>query len=109
MKTIKRLEIQHHISAPRRPYENPIEVSIQQIKMLWYQILVKRIIKSVWGCGLVCIRETGNIYVSRSKYAKRRSVIEIIAGTTPDISEYLDFSFIIFSHTEKITDMVRLC
>ena len=41
----------------------------------------------VWLC------ETGNLTVSSSKYANGRTPIEIATGETPDISEYIDFSF----------------
>ena len=37
--------------------------------------------------------DTGNLSVSSSKYASGRTAIEIVTGETPDISEYLDFSF----------------
>ena len=35
----------------------------------------------------------GTLSVSSSKYANGRTAIEIVTGETPDISEYLDFSF----------------
>ena len=43
--------------------------------------------------GLIWICDTGNMSVSRSKYAKDITVIEIITGKTHDISEYFDFRF----------------
>ena len=39
------------------------------------------------------ISETGNLAVSSSKYANGKTSIEIITSDTPDISEYIDFSF----------------
>ena len=49
--------------------------------------------RRLWDFGLNWVCETGNITVSSSRYADGRTPIEIITGETPDISEYLDFSF----------------
>ena len=94
MKTIKKYEIKHHTSSPRRPNENPAEGSIREIKRRWYHIMMKkRVPRRMWDFGLVWVCDTGNLSVSSSKYANGRTAIEIVTGETPDISEYLDFSF----------------
>ena len=49
--------------------------------------------RRLWDYGLVCVSETGNLTVSGSRYAQARTGLEIITGETPDISEYVDFSF----------------
>ena len=41
----------------------------------------------MWTC------ENGKLSVSRSRYAKGRTALQIITVETPDISEYLDFGF----------------
>ena len=53
----------------------------------------KTVLKKLWGCGLVWICDIGELYISSSKCTKVRTVIEIITGKTPDISEYLDIIF----------------
>ena len=94
IKTTNRLETKHHISAPYRPNKNTTEVFIQQIKVQWHWIMVKKtVLKNLWGCGLVWICDIGELYISSSKCTKVRTVIEIITGKTPDISEYLDIIF----------------
>jgi hypothetical protein len=35
-------EIKHHVSAPRRPNENPAEGAIREINKRWYQIMLKK-------------------------------------------------------------------
>ena len=35
---MRRANIQYHVSAPRRPNENPAEGAIRDIKMRWYRI-----------------------------------------------------------------------
>ena len=52
-----------------------------------------KVTKRVWDYLTVWICETVNLSVFRSRYAKGQTDLEIIAGETPDISEYLDFGF----------------
>ena len=94
MKTIKEYEIDYHVSAPRRPNENPSEGQIRELKRRWYRIMTKRDIPDrLWDFGLIWVCETGNLTASSSKYAGGRTSLELITGETPDISEYLDFGF----------------
>ena len=37
--------------------------------------------------------ETGNLTVNSLRYSNGRTLLEIITGETPDVSEYLDFCF----------------
>ena len=94
MKNVRKYYIKHHISNPRRPNENPAESAIREIKKRWFRIMVKRRVpRRLWDYGLVWICETGNLTVSSSRYGNGRTPIEFITGETPDIIEYLDFSF----------------
>jgi hypothetical protein len=94
MKTVRQFDIKYHVSAPRRPNENPAEGSIRQLKMRWYRVMMKKKVpKRLWDYGMIWVTETGNLSVSSSRYANGRTAIEYITGETPDISEYLDFGF----------------
>lgn len=94
MKTIRKYNIQHHVSEPRRPNQNPVEGSIRDIKIRWYRIMSRSGAPvCVWDFGLVWTCETSCLSVSSSRYANGRTSMEIVTGETPDISEYLDFSF----------------
>lgn len=94
MKTIRKYNISHHVAAPRRPEQNPAEKGIHGIKSRWYRIMMKRNVpRRLWDYGLIWVCETGNMSVSSSQYANRRTPLEIITGETPDISEYTDFGF----------------
>ena len=94
MKTLRKYEIQYHISSPRRPNENPSEQAIHGIKYRWYRVMSKKQVpRRLWDFGFIWVCETGNISVSSSKYAAGRTPVEIITGETPDISEYTDFGF----------------
>ena len=94
MKTLRDYRIDYHVSSPRHPNENPSEGSIRDIKTRWYRIMTKKNVPPrLWDFGFIWTCETGNLSVSSSRYADGRTPIEIITGETPDISEYLDFSF----------------
>ena len=92
--TLRRNNIRSHVSAPRRPNENPAEASIRDVKKRWYRIQHKRNIPDRlcdYGISWVC--ETGNVTASGSRYAHDRTPLEKITGETPDITEYMDFTF----------------
>ena len=94
MKNIRRSEIRHHVSAPRKPNENPVEAGIREIKKRMYRIMLKKgVPPRLWDYGISWVCETGNLTVSSSRYAKGRTALEIITGETPDITQYLDFGF----------------
>ena len=92
--TIHRSRINTHVSTPRRPNENPAEGSIREVKKRWYTLQVKEnILNRVWDYGKSWVCGTDNVTTNSSKYCDGRTPLEIITGITPDITEYLDFSF----------------
>jgi len=56
-------------------------------------MIKKRAPRRLWDFGLVWVCDTGNLSVSSSKYTNGRTALKIVTNETPDISEYLDFSF----------------
>ena len=56
-------------------------------------ILKNKVPKRLWDYDLIWTFETGNLSVSCLRYASGRTPLEYIPGKTPDISEYLDFTF----------------
>jgi hypothetical protein len=94
MDAIRRYEIKHHVSGPRRPNENPAEQGKHELKKRWYRLMLKKKVPPrLWDYGFTWVCETDNICANMSKYADGRTPLEIITGDTPDISEYLDFDF----------------
>ena len=87
--TIRRSRINTHVSAPRRPNENPAEGSIREVKKRWYTLQAKKNIPNrVWDYGISWVCETGNVTTNSSKYCDGRTPLEIMTGITPDITEY---------------------
>ena len=56
-------------------------------------MLKNKVTNRLWDYGLIWICGTGNLSVSSSRYASGRTPLEYITVETPDISEYLDFTF----------------
>ena len=87
-KKLQYYSIPYHISAPRRPNDNPAEGSIREIERRYY--CVKQAINvpdRLWDYLMVWICETRNISISSPKNADGRIPTEILTGDTPDISE----------------------
>ena len=69
-------------------------MTIREVKRRFYRVKNRmKVPDRIWDDLAVWICETGNISVSSSRYADGRTSLEIITGETPDISEYLDFTF----------------
>ena len=87
-------DIKPHVSAPRRPNENPAEAGIRELKRRWYRLQSKlNVPDRLWDYGLEYVSETGNLMVNSSRYSVGRTPLEIVTGETPDLSEYMDFGF----------------
>ena len=108
MKQIKYYDIKLHVSETRTPQQNPAEGIIREIRKKWNRIKNHRNVhERLWDYGVIWVCEILRHTVSFSRYADRRTPIEIVAGDTPDISEYLDFSiydWVIFKQNVIIGD-----
>lgn len=94
MDAVRKYEIRYHVSAPRRPNENPAEQGIHELKKRWYRIMLKsKVPLRLWDFGFAWVCETENVCANLSRHSDGRTPIEIITGETPNISEYLDFDF----------------
>ena len=91
---LRRHEIKNHVSAPRRPNENPAEAAIRELKFSWYRLQAKKAVPDrLWDFGMEYVCQTQCHTVNASRYSNGRTPMEIITGETPDISEYMDFGF----------------
>ena len=93
METVRRANIDHHISGPYRPEENPAEGGIRELKRRFYRLINKyNIPMRLWCFVLQYVVDIMNLTVNYSRYSNGRVPLEIITGITPDITEYLDFT-----------------
>jgi len=85
-KSLRKYNIDYHISGPRRPNENPSEVAIRELRRRFYLVMFRNAIPMcLWDFLVVWLCETGNLTVSSSRYANGRTPIEIVTDETPDI------------------------
>ena len=94
MQNVRKYEIEHHVSEPHRPQQNRAESVIREVKRRWFrQMTKKRVPKRLWDYGIVWICEVMSLTANSNFALEGRTPLEQLTGETPDISEYLDFSF----------------
>jgi hypothetical protein len=94
MKNIRKYEIEHHVSEPGRPQQNRAESVIREVKRRWFRLMVKqKVPKRLWDYGIVWVCEVMSLTANSSFSLDGRTPMEKVTGETPDISEYLDFTF----------------
>ena len=94
MKQIRHHGVDYHIIEPHRPQQNRAETVIREVKKRWFRQMVKRKVpKRLWDYGMVWACEIMSLTSNTSFLLDGRTPMEQITGETPDISEYLDFSF----------------
>ena len=94
MSNVRKHHIEHHISEPHRPQQSRAESVIREVKKCWFRQMTKRKVpKRLWDYGIVWVCEIMLLTANSTFALEGRTPIEQITGETPDISEYLDFSF----------------
>jgi hypothetical protein len=94
MTNVRKFGIEHHLSEPNRPQQNRAESVIREVKKRWFRQMTKRKVpKRLWDYGIVWVCEIMSMTANSVFSLDGRTPMEQITGETPDISEYLDFSF----------------
>ncbi len=94
MQNVRKYGIEHHVSEPHRPQQNRAESVIREVKKRWFRQMTKRRVPTrLWDYGIVWVCEIMSQTANSVFSLDGRAPIEQITGETPDISEYLDFSF----------------
>jgi Reverse transcriptase (RNA-dependent DNA polymerase) len=89
-------EVQHHgiqmqVTEPYTPRQNRAENAIGILRRKWrYRVSMQRVPKRLWDYALIWEAE---LLTRTARTAEGRTGYELIVGRTPDISEWLDFSF----------------
>jgi hypothetical protein len=87
-------DIDLHVSSPGQPREIPTEIITQEMHMKWFRVMQStNMPKQLWDYGAVWFCEFMQRTASLSYHSNGRTLIEIITGDTPNISECLDFAF----------------
>ena len=93
-KRLRKNDIKQVITPPYRPNLNPVELVIRELRKRWYRSMFRtNCPRSLWNYGLPHFAKLTQLTVSNAANLKGRTPIEAITGETPDISQYLDFSW----------------
>ena len=83
-----------HIIEPGRSEQNPAERAIREVKKKWYRIMhAKRVPHRLWDYGFKWCCKIMQLTSNSSYDLHGRTAMEEVTGDTPNISEYIDFSF----------------
>ena len=93
-KTLRKHEVTARFSEKNRPEQNPCEKTIGEMRKRWYRTMVmKKVPRRMWDFALKWICEVMQITPNSHFDLDGRTPFEFVTGETPDISEYLDFSY----------------
>ena len=92
--TVRKHGIDLHLMEPNRHNQFKVEGVIQELCKRWFQVMLKqRVPNRLWDYGICWVCEIMQHTASNSGCLQGRTPLEQLMGDTPDISEYLDFSF----------------
>ena len=92
--TVRKHAIDLHITKPPRHNQSKVEGVIQEIQKRWFRIMLKKKVpKRLWDYGIKWVFEVIQCTASTSRDLSGQTALEQLTGETPEISEYLDFTF----------------
>jgi len=93
-KRLRKSDIRQVITPPYRHNLNPVELVIRELRKRWYRSMFRtNCPRSLWDYGLPHFAKLMQLTASNAANLNGRTPIESITGETPDISQYLDFSW----------------
>ena len=94
IKTIRKYDVDYHISEPERSNQNPAEGVIRELRKKWFRTMIrKRVPRKLWDYGYRYVCKTMQHTASYAGRLNGRTSIEKVTGDIPDIAELLDFGF----------------
>jgi Reverse transcriptase (RNA-dependent DNA polymerase) len=89
--TAREFDIQVHLTEPHTPQQNRTENVIGILRRRWrYRVVMQRVSYRLWDYALVY---ESQIMTRTARSPSHRTGFEKVVGRTPDISEWLDFTF----------------
>ena len=93
-KCLRKYNIRQIVTPPHRPNLNPVETVIRELRKRWYRAIFRtNCPRSIWNYGLPHFAKLMQLTASNAANLNGRTPIEAITGETPDISQYLNFSW----------------
>ena len=91
--TVRNHAIDLHVTEPHRHNQSKVEGVVWEIRKCWFRIMLKKVPKQLWDYGIKWVCEVMQCTASTSGDLSRRAALEQLTGETPEISDYLDFTF----------------
>ena len=92
--TVRKHGIDIHLTEPDRHNQSKVEGVIYELHKRWFWVMLKqRVPNRLWDYSIHWVCEIMQRTASNSGRLHGRTPLEQLTGETPDISEYLDFSF----------------
>ena len=91
---VRKHAIDLQVTEPYRHNQSKVEGVIREIRKRWFRVMHKqRVPRRLWDYGIRWVCETMQRTARQSGDLDGRTSLERVTGETPDISEYLDFTF----------------
>ena len=92
--TVRKHAIDLHVTEPHRHNQSKVEGVVRGIRKRWFWVMLKKKVpKRLWDYGIKWVCEVMQCTASTSGDLSGRTALEQLTGETPEISEYLDFTF----------------
>ena len=91
--TVRKHAIDLHVTEPHCHNQSKVEGIVREIRKHWFCIMLKKVPKRLWDYGIKWVCEVMQRTASTSGDLSGRTALEQLTGETPEISEYLDFTF----------------
>ena len=92
--TVRKHAIDLHVTEPHHHNQSKVKGVIQEIRKRWFRIMLKKKVpKRLWDYGIKWVFEVMQCTASTSRNLCGQTALEQLTGETPEISEYLDFTF----------------
>ena len=92
--TVRKHAIDLHVTEPHRHNQSKVEGVVREIRERWFRIMLKKKVpRQLWDYGVKWVCKVMQHTASTSGDLFGRTALEQPTGETPEISEYLDFTF----------------
>ena len=92
--TVWKHAINLHVTEPHRHNQSKVEGIVQEIRKRWFCIMLKKKVpRRLWDYGVMWVCKVMQCTASTSGDLSGQTALEQLTGKTPEISEYLDFTF----------------
>ena len=91
---VRKHAIDLHVTKPHCHNQSKVEGVVREIRKRWFRIMLKKKVpKQLWDYSIKWVCEVMQCTASTSGDLSRQTTLEQLTGETPEISEYLDFTF----------------